>query len=313
MLDQIHDDLPKIPKDHNTYTLGSIGHHNIVIAYLPEGKIGTSAAATVATQMVSAFPSIKYGLLVGVGSGMPPKVRLGDLVVSTPTDQYSGVVQWDFGKAEDGGKFKRTGALNNPPSLLLTAVSKLMTEHELNGSKIPEYLEELATKYPRLAPEFRRPDSLKDILFKANSGHKTDDDGQTARIQSEDVEEEQDDSCRYCDKTQIVRRRPRDMRVHYGLIASGNRVIKDAILRDRIRHDLGSDVLCVEMEAAGMMDVFPCIVIRGISNYADSHNNNVWETHAAAVAAAFAKELLGCIPPSYTIKERAVEDILEGG
>ncbi|KAI3316997.1 hypothetical protein HD806DRAFT_399799 [Xylariaceae sp. AK1471] len=316
MLDQRHAPLPKSPKDHNTYTLGSIGNHNIVIACLPKGKIGTNSAATVATQMVNAFPSIKFGLMVGIGGGMPPKVRLGDVVVSTPTDQYPGVVQWDIGKAENGDKFKRIGALNNPPALLLTAVSTIETEHELNGPKIPEYLEELAAKYPRLAPKYLRSSSLKDVLFKANNDHRNDNGGHTtldhADICSEEEEEEEEDCCRYCDKTQVVRRKPRDMRVHYGLIASGNQVIKNATFRDKLRQDLGSDVLCVEMEAAGLMDSFPCIVIRGICDYADSHKNKGWQEHAAAVAAAFAKELLGCIQPSEVDQERAAKDILTG-
>jgi nucleoside phosphorylase len=112
MLDQRHADLPKPLNDYNTYTLGSIGKYNIVIACLPKGKLGTSSAATVATQMVRTFPSIKIGLMVGIGGGIPPKVRLGDVVVSTPVGQFPGVVQWDFGKAKQGGNFERTGSLN---------------------------------------------------------------------------------------------------------------------------------------------------------------------------------------------------------
>ena len=108
MLDQIHPDISKSPNDYNTYTLGSIGEHNIVIACLPKGKYGTISAATVATWMVSTFPSIKVGLMVGIGGGIPPMVRLGDVVVSAPVDQYPGVVQWDIGKAEKDGNFKRT-------------------------------------------------------------------------------------------------------------------------------------------------------------------------------------------------------------
>ena len=50
--------------------------------------------------MVGTFPSIKVGLIVGIGGGIPPKVRLGDVMVSTPVDQFPGVVKWDFGKAE---------------------------------------------------------------------------------------------------------------------------------------------------------------------------------------------------------------------
>lgn len=68
-------------------------------------------------QMACTFPSIKIGLMVGIGGGIPPKVRLGDVVVSTPVGQFPGVVQWDFGKAKEGGDFERTGSLNNLAAL----------------------------------------------------------------------------------------------------------------------------------------------------------------------------------------------------
>jgi nucleoside phosphorylase len=93
MLDRRHADLLKPPNDPNTYTLGSVGKHNIVIACLPKGKVGTNPAATIAAWMISTFPSIKFGLMVGIGGGIPPKVRLGDVVVSTPVGQFPGVVQ----------------------------------------------------------------------------------------------------------------------------------------------------------------------------------------------------------------------------
>jgi hypothetical protein len=59
---------------------------------------------------------IKFGLTVGIGGGVSPKVRLGDEVVSTPVGQFPGVVQWDFGKAKEGSSFERTGSLNKPTS-----------------------------------------------------------------------------------------------------------------------------------------------------------------------------------------------------
>ncbi|KAK0760932.1 hypothetical protein N5P37_005873 [Trichoderma harzianum] len=170
MLDQRHDNLPKPANDSNTYTLGSIGKHNVVIACLPKGHIGNSPAATVAAQMVTTFPSVRFGLMVGIGGGMPPKVRLGDVVVSTPVGSFPGVVQWDLGKAKDGG-FERTGSLNNPPASLLTALAKLETEHELVGSQIPEYLDQMKQKWPRLAAKYLNSDSLEDILFKADYSH----------------------------------------------------------------------------------------------------------------------------------------------
>jgi nucleoside phosphorylase len=338
MLDQRYADLPKPPNDNNIYTLGSIGKHNIVIACLPKGKIGTNSAATVAAQMVDTFPSMKFGLMVGIGGGIPPKVRLGDVVVSSPVDRFPGVVQWDMGKAEEGG-FKRTGALNNPPRALLAALAKVETEHEMKGSKIPEYLDDLKERWPKLTPKYTRSDSLKDILFAPDNPHRSQSKWQsmfilvwktilafalflfgwwavapTERIteqvtsptastafdgeqnSSVGADDEEVNDCRFCNMAKVIKRKPREMRIHYGLIASGNQVIKNAKLRDELNTSLGGNILCVEMEAAGLIDNFPCIVIRGICDYADSHKNKDWQEHAAAVAAAFAKELLSVVP-----------------
>lgn len=324
MLDERHANLSKPPNDPNTYTLGSIGGHNVVIACLPKGRIGTTSAATVAIHMASTFPAIRFGLMVGIGGGVPIKVRLGDVVISVPVDQYPGVVQYDMGKAEQGGKFRRTGALNNPPTLLLAAVSKLETEHEMMGSRIPEYLEELKKKYPRLAPKYLKSDSLVDVLFKPTYNHATqngqlddtnrteesDDVEDTYAEEEEYEEEDEDESCRYCDKTQTVKRKPREMKIHYGLIASGNQVIKDAVRRDSLVKELGSKVLCVEMEASGLMNDFPCLVIRGICDYADSHKNKAWQEYAAAIAAAYAKELLSVVVPDDVDGETTVKDVI---
>ncbi|RSL82678.1 hypothetical protein CEP51_004990 [Fusarium floridanum] len=275
MLDEIHPDLPKHQNDHNNYILGSIGSHNVVIACLPLGKIGTNPAATVATRMMSTFPAIKVGLVVGIGGGIPSSdVRLGDVVVGTPDGIYPGVVQWDSGKAESEG-FERTGALNNPPTVLLTAATRLYTKHETQGSKIPQYLDDLKRNWPKLASRYSWSAKFTDPLAP---------DGQP--------------------------RKPEDLRVHYGLIASGNQVIKDENFRDRLNQQLGGRLLCVEMEAAGLMNDFPCLVIRGMCDYADSKKNNEWQEHAAAVAAAYARELLETLQPSDVIRERFMEDIL---
>ncbi|EHK20561.1 uncharacterized protein TRIVIDRAFT_112704, partial [Trichoderma virens Gv29-8] len=291
MLDNRHPAVQKPPNDPNNYTLGSIGKHNVVIACLPKGQFGTNSAATVATWMISTFPRIKFGLMVGIGGGVPPKVRLGDVVISTPVGQFPGVVQWDMGKARENGSFERTGSLNNPPTSLLTALSKLETEHELVGTKIPEYLEALRTNWPKLVPKYLRSDSLEDVLFKADYGHVNE------STPDDEDEGDEEENCRFCDKTKIVKRKPRDARVHYGLIASGNQVIKDAAFRNKLNKDLGGHVLCVEMEAAGLMNNFPCVVIRGICDYADSHKNKDWQEHSAAMAAALAKELLQFVQP----------------
>ncbi|KAF5690763.1 ankyrin protein [Fusarium globosum] len=317
MLDQRHTSLPKPPNDSNTYTLGSVGNHSVVIACLPKGKIGNVSAATVATNMVSTFPNIRFCLMVGIGGGIPPNVRLGDVVVSTPVGAFPGVVQYDLGKAHQGGTFERTGSLNSPPNSLLAALTMVESEHDLTGSRIPDYLKELEQKWPRLAHKYLKSDSLKDQLFKTEYAHISKSvaegtaDGTVIRVNDHEAEEsDAEDDCRFCDKSQTAKRKPREMRVHYGLIASGNEVIKDSIFRDKLNRDLGGQALCVEMEAAGLAHNFPCIAIRGICDYADSHKNNAWQAHAAAVAAAFAKELLGQVQASEVEREPTAKEVL---
>jgi nucleoside phosphorylase len=306
MLDETHPDLPRPPNDYNAYTLGRIGGHHVVLACLPKGEIGNNNSATVAARMILTFPSIKFGLMVGIGGGVPKTVQLGDVVVSIPTDDFGGVIQWDFGKTQQGGIFKRTGALNRPPTELLTALTKLEKDHAMKGPKVPQYLEELKKNWPKLAPKYMRSALLKDVLFRADYNHVEKLDNCHTKSEGEDYdnndnddndkeEEEERNHCMNCDQTKIVRRKTRDMCVHYGLIASGNQVIKDAAFRDKINKALGGNVLCFEMEAAGLMNDFPCLVIRGICDYADSHKSKDWQEHAAAVAAAFAKELLSVV------------------
>ncbi|KAF7551340.1 hypothetical protein G7Z17_g5100 [Cylindrodendrum hubeiense] len=328
MLDQRHADLLKPSNDSNTYTLGSIGKHCIVIACLPKGEIGTNSAATVAAQMVRTFPSLKFGLMVGIGGGIPPKVRLGDVVVSTPVGQFSGVVQWDLGKANQGGNFERTGSLNYPPASLRTALTNLETKHDLEGTKIPEYLDELKQKWPKLAAKYTRSETLMDPLDAPDTSHHGPSSWQATfsmfcemilavlgyllGLQAFATRDRVAARAGSTMGTTVdpEKRKPREIRVHYGLIASGNQVIKDAAFRDKLNKDLGGHVRCVEMEAAGLMNNFPCIVIRGICDYADSRKNKDWQEYAAAVAAAFAKELLGCVQPSEVDRERTVKDIL---
>src|SRR4051812_12875675 len=145
MLDEIHESLPT-SRDHNAYTMGKIGAHNLVVAVMPE--IGNNAAATVATQLLNDFPSIRFGLLVGIGGGVPGEgneddIRLGDVVVSQPTDTFGGVVQYDLGKRLVNGRFERTGQLNKPPAVLSANVQKLQGQHLREGSQIPVLLSEM--------------------------------------------------------------------------------------------------------------------------------------------------------------------------
>ncbi|KAM0208164.1 hypothetical protein ACHAQI_007174 [Fusarium lateritium] len=298
MLDSIHPNpTQQDPADHNSYVLGDIWGHNVVIACLPAGIHGTTPAATVAKDMLRTFRSIRFGLMVGIGGGIPSKkhdIRLGDVVVSRPTETNGGMVQYDRGKTLHQGDFQRTGSLNTPPQVLLTALSRLEADHWTGDSQIPNFIAEFNAKLPkRVKNKFCHQGASNDCLFPAEYPHVS-----------------PDSTCDQCDHTQTLKRTDRDDTdpvIHYGAIASGNQVIKDGKIRDQLGQQLG--VLCFEMEAAGLQD-FPCIVIRGVCDYADSHKNKMWQEYAAATAAAFAKELLSVIPPYRVLQEKPIPQLV---
>jgi nucleoside phosphorylase len=285
MLEERHPDLKQPRGDSNAYTLGKMGEHNVVIAGLPKGRTGNTSSATVATQMISSFPNIKVGLMVGIGSGIPQKVRLGDVVISAPVGDRPGVIQWDMGRAEDKG-FIQTGSLNPPAKLLLSALAKFEAEEKKFHASMIEYLAKEVPKGYFKAPQ------PKDIAYESNYQH----------VSGVD--------CSQCDDNRAMKRVSKQRHgVHYGLVASGNQVIKSAQQRDKLYHQFKEDILCIETEAAGLMNDFPCIVIRGISDYGDSHTNVVWQEYAAAAAAACAKTFLDVVPVHEVGKLEAVRSM----
>ncbi|KAE8151311.1 nucleoside phosphorylase domain-containing protein [Aspergillus avenaceus] len=277
LLDVRHEPLPTKRSHNNNYTFGRILDHNVVIAVLPSGRYGTTSAATVVTEMKDAFTNIRFYLMVGIGGGVPTKydVRLGDIVVSKPFGKHGGIIQYDYGKQTGSGRFELTGSLNKPPQVLLTALANLDSNHFLGTRPFHTYLTKIIDKYPK----FCHPGKNQDVLFEPHYEH----------LSGED--------CSACHRAKVKVRRDRDFSgpvIHYGLIASGNRVIKHAPTRDRLADE--HDILCFEMEAAGLMDTIPCLVIRGICDYSDSHKNKAWQPYAAAAAAAYGKELLSHVP-----------------
>ncbi|KAL3466093.1 hypothetical protein BJX64DRAFT_36535 [Aspergillus heterothallicus] len=163
---------------------------------------------------------------------------------TTATAGFGGVVQYDLGKKLLDGNFQRIGHLNKPPGILSSNVRKLQAQHYRVPSKITSYLDEAMQRYPKMQENYRHPGLDCDQLFCWDYVHQ---DGPT---------------CDQCDREQTVPRAPRrtlEPRIHYGTIGSANMVVKDAITRNQLKRD--TRVLCVEMEAAGLMDTFPCLVI----------------------------------------------------
>ncbi|EJT79497.1 hypothetical protein GGTG_04581 [Gaeumannomyces tritici R3-111a-1] len=300
---------PKIldPHDTNSYSLGKIGHHNVVMACLPDGEYGITAAAVVATNMLRSFPNIRFSLMVGIGGGAPSSrnnMRLGDIVVSSPVDGEGGVFQYDFGKSIQNRAFTHTRHLNQPPTALRTAVSVLRTQHKTDGHRYEAQIAELLKgKRRSILAEFSRPPPTSDRLYMPTFVHLDDDKSCQAlcgdrpeylvpRPEREEPEDGEDFAV-----------------VHYGLIASANQLMKDATIRDQLASM--KRVLCFEMEAAGLMNNFPCLVIRGICDYSDSHKNKEWQGFAAMMAAAYAKDLLCQIVPSQVEEEKQADKYVQ--
>ncbi|KFA81656.1 hypothetical protein S40288_09958 [Stachybotrys chartarum IBT 40288] len=275
-LDEEHPRLAsQDPNDNNIYTLGRVGQHNVVIACLPHWNYGLVSAANVASDMLRTFTNVRFGLMVGVGGGVPAKqdIRLGDVVVSSLDYANGAVYQYDFGQTVQDKAFRPTGHLDAPPLLLQAAVQDLKVTIE---------------------------DPITDRLYKNTFTHAGPSHQSCTSVCGDD------------ESTLIIRdaRRKYDdnLKVHYGLIASSNQLMKDALVRDRLAEEKG--VLCFEMEAAGLMNHFKCLVIRGICDYSDSHKNETWKGYAAMAAAAYAKDLLSRVHPTKVEAEKKIGHIL---
>ncbi|KAI8663473.1 hypothetical protein NCS57_00948400 [Fusarium keratoplasticum] len=303
-LDEEHEGPESVSiNDSNNYTLGKIGKHYVVIAVLPHGEYGISSAAGVAHDMLHSFPNIRISLMVGIGGGAPSSkhdIRLGDVVVSASSNGTAAVFQYDFGKAVQGQEFQETGSLNQPPTVLRTAVNGLLTQYKRKGHQLDGSIADILMKNPRLKKEFQRPESSTDRLYQPGKVHPRGDRSSCAT------------ACGSDPSTLVVRPDRTEYEdnpvIHHGPIASSNRLMKDALTRDALAAKKG--VLCFEMEAAGLVNHFPCLVIRGICDYSDSHKNKEWQGFAAMMAAAYARDLLRQIPPNKIEAERPIGEVL---
>ncbi|KAF2647204.1 TPR-like protein [Lophiostoma macrostomum CBS 122681] len=291
MLDEEHSTPPyNTHYDENTYVCGTINGHAVVISTCPLGETGNLNAGRLTGSMFKTFPNIRMAVLVGIGGGIPratasenalDDIHLGDVVVGWPGDGKPACVYHNRGRSKVDGEFEMVGTMQNPEWRLLQALSILASDHEMGKPTFADQLKRLQ-KYKKLA----HPGLDHDRLFRAAYHHIGD----------------YRSNCVACDQNELVQRPARtedDKRsfiFHRGRIATGNSVIQDGELRDQIGARCDG-ALCVEMEAAGVDVNKRCLVIRGISDYADSHKNDVWKSHAAGNAAAFARELLCRIQP----------------
>ena len=287
MLDYEHEPLETPPDDQNAYFYGSIGQHNVVLCSLPGGMPGKVSAAIQAESLRKSFNHLCMCLYVGIGGGVPydpPKldpdedIHLGDVVVGWPDKPGApAVVQYDMLRRTKNGVGELLGVQDKPDRRLLNALGSLLANHRLGQTRFAEHLARVSH-----LPGFIHLGSTSDKLFQATYRHNP-----------------RHSDCSQCDLRMLVRRESREdtqLHFHQSTILSGDTVMKDARERDRLSK-LHHGARCFEMEAAGAVGSRSLLVIRGISDYSDSHKNSAWQNYAASTAAAFGRELLYTVQP----------------
>lgn len=298
-LDEVYDSDThrKGLNDPNSYTLGKIGALNVALSLLP--RMGKEHAASGSAHFRTSFPDMKLCLLVGICAGAPhsqknESILLGDIIVSTE------LIQSDFGRQwKDGITRKDTirDNLGRPSKEIQGLMAKLQTwktGKELRANTISTLLSLSQTR-----EAWQNPGREHDILFNAEYDHKHRTFEECELCGRDDAcEVAQQASCEVlqCDLRQTVEREINLDRqdsyplIHFGPFSSSDQVIRSSRHRDRLITADG--VIGFEMEGAGVWDNFPTIIVKGVSDYADSHKNKKFQSYAAATAAACSKAIL---------------------
>lgn len=280
LFDKIHDGHFAVTRGHDyVFHAGEIAGYNTILATLTPGSYGTGSAAALASQVKILFPNLWLGLLVGLAAGLPrlshPEltnrdIRLGDILVAQPSSRRDALVAYDLGRVVDGSgrvELLRDGhVLATIAPLVLSAASKLRQRPDRTANAFWQHYQQIKDEaYDDDGNTFADPGQDKDIFWNGSA--------------------------------QVERPlRSQRTRVWYGSIGSGDKLMRDGITRDKLRDEF--DLIGLEMEAAGVINSIPVGVIRGVCDYGDGAKDKQWQPYAAAVAAAYAKELLLTMPPS---------------
>ncbi len=285
VLDKRHEgQFESVQGDDYIYIGGEINGHNVVVATNPAGQnYGVGSAAALASQIKARFPNIRFALLVGVAAGLPNlsagdpgkhrDIRLGDVLVSVPDKDGSGIIHYDLGRDTEEG-FLHNGRSAESPAIVRSAIGNIQLTQKRpfrTGNQMARHLANLQSSMSEST--FECPSQEGDQLYVSfNAGSTTSANPQIFRQPREELERS---------------------RVWYGNIGSGNSVVKHAKRRDELRdmHDL----IGLEMEAAGVANILPVGVIRGVCDYGDANKGKTWQPYAAAVAAVYAKGILCAI------------------
>jgi nucleoside phosphorylase len=257
--------------DVNVYSNCRIGEHNVVLCYMP--GMGKGSAAGVASNLRMSYPGIQLALVVGICGAVPfstdgSEIILGDVIIS------DSVIEYDFGRQYPDGfqrKHDANTTLGRPNREIRAVLSSLKTNDLRNKfhDRIYYHLQTLQTqKFSWGYPGTERDILYEDTYDNANDTQETGNIIYRNRLHEDTV----------------------NPVVHIGTIACADTVMKSGKHRDKLAEVEG--VIGFEMEGAGVWDNLPCVIIKGVCDYADSNKNKSWQNYAAATGAAGAKAFL---------------------
>jgi nucleoside phosphorylase len=307
LFDEHYDELGQIYRkqagDANTYTTGRISGHHVVLAYMP--GMGNRSSASVALGLRISFTGIKIALVVGICGGVPfsfegTEIILGDVIIS------DSVIEYDLGRQHPNGFQPKRDVKNTfgqPNQEIRSFLARLRTRRirvqvQKQISQHLEYLQEHG------GSEWHYPGTAHDTLFEASYRHKHYQQDSVTNCACMNCQSSLDPVCEQalrsdcnelgCAGELVQRRRlgtdrPESL-VHIGTIASANTVMRSGEHRDTLAEK--ERVIGFEMEGAGVWDNLPCVIIKGVCDYADSHKNKMWQDYAAATAASCTKAFL---------------------
>lgn len=317
-----HGEYGRVIGDTNIYRNGRIGAHDIVLVVLP--GMGKALVAGSAANLRTSYPSLRLVILLGICGGVPSRnVFLGDVIIS------EAIVQYDLGRQYPGQfitKGAAEGNLGSPNKDIRSLMAWCRSQHGRedlrdNAAIFLRTLQDAASE-KRYQVDYRYPELSRDQLYRAAYRHKHTASQPPCTVCSEGVDEVCSEaiqaSCAElgCPDDQLVHRpRPTGAKgshepcpdIFVGRVASGDTVMKSGEHRDKIANQ--HDIIAFEMEGAGAWDEVPCIVVKGICDYADSHKSKGWQPYAAATASAVVKAIL----KRYTLNERSEIQSSAGG
>lgn len=308
--DQDNKQYGRTSGDTNIYRNGRIGMHNVVLMLLP--NMGKAAVAGSAASLRTSYSNLRITFLVGVCGGVPivgaREALLGDVAIG------EAIIQYDFGRQYPGEFIPKetavaTQSLPNKDIRTLLAYFKSDTGKTDLRQNTARHLKALqgAAILMEHQNSYRYPGFAEDKLFDATYRHKHrgGPPGDSCCDKPGGYCDNAAQSSCYelgCDDRKLVQRQRLELKrylsieeaqcpdIFIGRFASADTVMKSGDHRDQIAKQY--NIIAFEMEGAGLWDECPCIVVKGICDYSDSHKNKIWQPFAAATAAAAVKAML---------------------